>query len=332
MGKSLGYSDIDFDRPGRQVGFLDLPHSPDDDAWGTIRIPLAVIANGKGPTVILEGGNHGDEYEGPITLGELIRDLDPGMVSGRLIFIPAINLPAVEAGRRTSPIDGLNFNRTFPGDPLGSITQQISAYVNDTLFPLADAFIDLHSGGSSLMNIPSAIIEPADDPALLRRNVDAALAFGAPITVMIGNRGDPRTSTASAVRAGLVAIGTEMAGGGTVTLEALTICRRGVRSALAHLGVLPAAAAPRNEAAATFTIPDRGGHVLATAHGVFEPLHELGTKVSAGQPAGRIHDLADPGRPPRELAYAIDGTLYARRHPGKVRPGNCCAVVVVPFQ
>ncbi len=93
-----------------------------------IRIPLAVIANGTGPTVILEGGNHGDEYEGPIVIGELIRDLDPKSIQGRLICIPAINLPAVGAGQRVSPYDGLNLNRTFPGDPLGSITQQISSY------------------------------------------------------------------------------------------------------------------------------------------------------------------------------------------------------------
>jgi len=331
--KTIGYTGIDFDKPGRQVGFLDLPHSPHGDAWGTIRIPLAVIANGDGPTVILEGGNHGDEYEGPITLGELIRDLDPKSINGRLIFIPAINLPAVAAGTRTSPIDGLNFNRTFPGDPLGTPTQQISNWVNDLLFPLADAFIDLHSGGLSLQIIPSAIIEPAEDPAHLRRNVEAAVAFGAPMSVVIGNRGDPRTATASAVRAGLTAVGTEMAGAGTVTIEALALCRRGVRNVLAHLGVLPrpAAAAPA-AAPPVFEIPDRGGHLLATVDGVFEPFHELGTTVSAGQPAGRIHCLINPAQPPVELTYGVSGVLYGRRHPGRVTPGNCCAVVVIPFK
>src|SRR5262249_25331032 len=84
----------------------------------------SLISNGRGPTVIVEGGNHGDEYEGPIVLGELVCTLDPGAVSGRLIFIPAINLSAVAAARRTSPFDDLNFNRAFPGDPLGSPTQQ----------------------------------------------------------------------------------------------------------------------------------------------------------------------------------------------------------------
>jgi Succinylglutamate desuccinylase / Aspartoacylase family len=194
---------VEFDKPGKQTGFIEVPHSVHDDAWGVIPVPVAVISNGLGPTVILEGGNHGDEYEGPIVLGELIRTLDPRAVSGRLIFIPAINLPAVAAARRTSPIDDLNFNRAFPGDPLGSPTLQIVAYVNDVLFPMADAFLDLHSGGSSLMITPSAIIEPVADPTQHARNTAATLAFGASMTVAIDNRGDPRTATASAARATL---------------------------------------------------------------------------------------------------------------------------------
>ena len=121
---STAFATVDFDRAGKQVGFVMIPHSPHDDAWGATRVPVAVIKNGEGPTVVLEGGNHGDEYEGPIVLGELIRTLDPGAVSGRLIFIPAINLPAVAAARRASPFDDLNFNRAFPGDPLGSPTQR----------------------------------------------------------------------------------------------------------------------------------------------------------------------------------------------------------------
>jgi hypothetical protein len=100
---------VDFDKRGKQIGLLQVPHSVCDNAWGVIRVPIAVISNGSGPTVVLEDGNHGDEYEGPFVLGELVRTLDPGILSGRLIFIPAINLPAVAAAHRTSPLDDLNF-------------------------------------------------------------------------------------------------------------------------------------------------------------------------------------------------------------------------------
>ncbi len=329
---STAYTDIDFDRPGKQVGFVSIPHSPHEDAWGATRIPIAVIKNGDGPTAILEGGNHGDEYEGPIVLGELIRGLAPEEINGRLIILPAANAPAVAAGRRTSPVDGLNFNRTFPGDPIGSITQQISAFVSDRIFPLGDAFIDLHSGGSSLDIIPSAIIEPAPDAAHRRRNVAAVLAFDAPLTVVIDNLGDPRTSTAASVRAGLTTIGTEMGGGGTVSPEALKICRRGVRNVLAHLGILPHAAGREESPRRVLAIPGPAGYVFAGSDGVFESFHPLGTEVKAGEEAGRVHHLTDPARPPELLRFAADGILYGRRQPGRVVPGNCCLVVASEYR
>jgi len=329
---STARTTIDFDRNGKQIGFVDIPHSPHEDAWGATRIPLAVIKNGTGPTVILQAGNHGDEYEGPITLGELIRDLDPGAVNGRIIFLPAVNTPAVEAGRRTSPVDGLNLNRTFPGDAGGTITQQISAYVSSIILPLGDAFVDLHSGGSSLNILPSAIIEPAADPALRRRNIDAVLAFGAPLTVVIDNLGEPRTSTATAVRTGLVTIGTEMAGAGTVSIDALEICRRGVRNVLAHFGVLDGATAtPPAKPDAILRIPGHDGYVFATSAGVFEPFHALGAEVESGQEAGRIHNLIDPGRQPEVVRYGASGIVYGRRQPGRVVIGNCCVTVAAPY-
>ncbi|MDB5552600.1 MAG: succinylglutamate desuccinylase [Rhizobium sp.] len=323
---------VDFNKPGKQIGVFHVPFSSHDDAWGVVPVPVAVIKNGEGPTVILEGGNHGDEYEGPITLGELIRDLDPASISGRLIFIPAINQPAVLAAQRVSPIDGINMNRTFPGDALGTTTRQIAAFVNDVLFPMGDVFIDLHSGGSSLDIIPSAVIEPGKTPEQHAANVAAALAFGAPVTVVIDNRGDPRTATASAALAGMTVIGTEMAGGGTVSIDALALCRRGVRNVLAHLGVLPAGTATPLERQSSLYELSATAHVIADEDGVFEPQHRLGTEVSAGELAGRIHFITQPGRTPVDLHYRADGIVYGRRQPGRVRPGNCCVVVATPYE
>jgi predicted deacylase len=330
--KSTAFTNIDFDRPGKQVGFVAIPHSPHEDAWGHTRIPLAVIANGRGPTAILQGGNHGDEYEGPITLGEIIREFEPSNVNGRLIILPAVNTPAVAAGRRVSPVDGLNLNRTYPGDPAGTISQQISAYVSDVIYPLGDAFIDLHSGGSSLDIIPSAIVEPAPKPEHRRRNVAAVRAFGAPLTVVIDNLGESRTSTATAVRAGLTTVGTEMAGGGTVSRAALAICRRGVRNVLAHLGIIePSAAAPAPDTR-LLAIPGPPGFVFAESDGVFESFHDLGAEVRAGEAAGCIHHLIEPNRAPEVLRFSADGIVYGRRQPGRVVPGNCCLVVAAPYE
>src|SRR4030095_7055360 len=85
--RSTVFTDIDLDRSGKQIGFFYVPQSPHDDAWGAVPVPLAVIKNGTGPTVLIESGNHGDEYEGAIALGELIRALDPSEIQGRIIAL-----------------------------------------------------------------------------------------------------------------------------------------------------------------------------------------------------------------------------------------------------
>src|SRR5215470_8203715 len=101
--------EIDLDASGKQTGFLRLPYSVHRSAYGWIPIPIAQISNsggnGNGPKILLMAGNHGDELEGQVALGRLIRELDPGEVHGRLTILPSANFPAAMAGSRTSPLD-----------------------------------------------------------------------------------------------------------------------------------------------------------------------------------------------------------------------------------
>ncbi len=117
---------IPLDQDGVHHGFLKLPYSRDDSAWGSVMIPLTVIQNGTGKTALLTGANHGDEYEGPVVLQELAQSLSAEEVTGRLIIVPYFNTPAFHAGTRTSPIDRGNLNRAFPGRPDGTVTEKIA--------------------------------------------------------------------------------------------------------------------------------------------------------------------------------------------------------------
>ena len=105
---------VDFERDGVQHGFLRLPYSRDDSAWGAVMIPVTVAKNGKGPTALLTGANHGEEYEGPVALMDLASSIDASQLSGRVIIVPAMNYPAFRAATRTSPIDKGNLNRLVP--------------------------------------------------------------------------------------------------------------------------------------------------------------------------------------------------------------------------
>jgi len=112
---SQAYTIIDYEKNGKQLGTLDVPLSTNRSGWATLYVDIAVIKNGEGPTAVLFGGNHGDEYEGPTALMKLARRLTPDQITGRVIIVPALNPPAVQAGTRHSPIDGCNMNRAFPG-------------------------------------------------------------------------------------------------------------------------------------------------------------------------------------------------------------------------
>ena len=160
---------IDLAADGVQHGFLRLPYSRDDSAWGSVMIPLAVIRNGSGPTALFAGANHGDEYEGPLALQELALELDPSNVRGRVIIVPFMNYPAFRAGSRTSPIDRGNLNRTFPGRPDGTVTEKIADYFTRTLLPQSDLVLDFHSGGRTLDFVPFASIHHLPDAALQAR-------------------------------------------------------------------------------------------------------------------------------------------------------------------
>ena len=113
------HCEIDLDAQGKHAGYLRLPHSVHRSAYGWLPIPISSIRHGDGPVALVMAGNHGDEYEGQIIVSQLMREIEPDMVTGQLILLPMANFPAAEAGQRVSPLDNGNLNRSFPGEATG---------------------------------------------------------------------------------------------------------------------------------------------------------------------------------------------------------------------
>jgi len=156
-GDSMISCDIDLAEDGRHTGFLRVPHSTHVSAYGWIGLPIVSIRNGGGPVILLTAGVHGDEYEGQAALATLTRELAPEAIRGQVILLPMTNAPAARAGLRTSPVDGGNLNRLFPGNPRGTPSEMIAHYLETVLIPRADVMVDLHSGGSSLWYPPTLL-------------------------------------------------------------------------------------------------------------------------------------------------------------------------------
>jgi N-alpha-acetyl-L-2,4-diaminobutyrate deacetylase len=288
-------------------------------------IPIAVVRNGHGPTALLTGGNHGDEYEGPLALFDLANRLKPEMLTGRIIVVPAMNYPAFRAGTRTSPIDHGNLNRAFPGRPDGTVTEKIADYFQRVLLPLAGHVLDFHSGGRTLDFLPFAAAHELDDKAQEERCFAAVTAFGAPYSMRMREIDAAGMYDTAAESLGRVFVTTELGGGGTSTPATVAIARRGLDNFLVHAGILKGKVRPAETV--WLDMPSGDCFVFSEDDGVIEPLAGLGDIVRRDQPVARVYPVGRTGSAPTEYRARMDGLLTARHFPGLVKTGDCIAVV-----
>jgi N-alpha-acetyl-L-2,4-diaminobutyrate deacetylase len=321
---------LDFSADGEQHGFLKLPYSRDDSAWGAVMIPVTVIKRGDGPTVLLTGGNHGDEYEGPIALSKLASTLKAGDINGRVIVVPFMNFPAFQAGKRTSPIDAGNLNRSFPGRPDGTVTEKIADYFQRHVLPLADYVLDIHAGGRTLDFLPFAAIHLLPDAEQQARCEAAMRAFGAPYSMRMLELDSVGLFDSAVEEAGKVFVSTELGGGGSASASSVAVAERGVYGLLAHAGVLARETFDNGDVQRTTTLldmPDGSCYTTSEHSGLLEMCRDLGDIVQEGEVIARVYDATRTGTAPVEYRAKRGGLLAARHFPGLVQIGDTVAVV-----
>lgn len=331
MSSSPLVTDIDYSRPGKQLGNLGVPQSTNTSGWATEYIPIAVIGGGAGPTALLFGGNHGDEYEGPVTLMKMARALDPAHIRGRVIIMPMLNRPAIVAGTRLSPLDGKNMNRAFPGRPDDTITGQIAHYVSSVLFPLADIVVDIHSGGRSAHFLPSVNMHRVADDEQMRKMIAAAQAWGAPYVFIYRDVGGVGLLPGLAEQLGKLTLGTEMGSASQFGADILGITERGVWNVLRHAGILVDRPPDQPAPAQVVAADQDADYIMAPASGIFEPFCEMGAWIEAGQAVGQIHLVEQPFAAPLPVAARTSGMVMSRRAFPLTRQGDCVATLVRPF-
>ena len=305
-----------------------MPYSDDAHAYAVIPVPIAVLAGGPGPTVLLAGGVHGDEYEGPIALHRLLHTLDPAVLRGRLILLPALNLPAVRAARRTSPVDGANMNRAFPGHADGGPTAQIAYYVEHTLLPLCQAALDLHSGGAAAEYLPCAYVYAGGPMAAAKQAL--ADAFGAKLAMVVGATAETRSLSAACERQNVPMISAELGGGACVNAAALNVAETGISAVLRHLGLLPAQPGEPARRTSYVHVPDRSYFLMASSPGLFLPAAALGDEVAEGQHAGTLYDPENLAAAPIPVAFTKAGRVVTRRLPALTRRGDTLFTTAIP--
>lgn len=310
--------------PGRRLGAMQIEWSDNRHAYGLIPVPVAVVTGCPGPTVLLVAGTHGDEYEGQLVLQRLIRQVQPDELSGRLIILPALNLPAVLAAERVSPIDGLNLNRAYPGCPDGTPTRQIAHVVAEELLPVSEYALDLHSGGSTAVYLPSAYVYEGPSPERFHNKRKAAETLGMPWSIKVTPQNGTRTLSGLAEDMGLCAISTEIAGGGMVTPELTEQLFVGLMRLLHSWGVMKACGAWAGVSPTRWVQMRPGSTVYAAARGLFEARESLrlGNTVSAGDCVGRIYSVDDIHSQPTMVISPRSGIVGIIRRSPMVEPGD----------
>ena len=323
---------IDFDKPGKQFGHIQIPFSRDDAAMGSLMIPIVSIRGGKGPCLLLNAGSHGDEFEGQIALRNLAHELKPEAVSGQVILIPSLNLPAVLNNSRCSPLDDANMNRIFPGDAHGTISRKIAAYVYRTLIPRVDFVVDLHAGGRNYKCLCYPMMHRYPNAATTRATFGLLKAFQAPYGVVFDTEPDRDGMLDTAVEdLDKPFIAVELGGCGMVTPASIAIATRGVRNVLVHCGLTEGQIEPGEVQTQVLGVP-AGGFVAAEDHGIFEPLVDLGHEVRPEQAIGRLHSIHRPDRVPIVHRVEAGGRVLIRRTTGTTTHGDTLIVVAVPIE
>ncbi|WP_172123439.1 succinylglutamate desuccinylase/aspartoacylase family protein [Devosia sp. 919] len=322
---------LDLESPGRRDYFVALEH---DSIWGDHLIPLTVMVGPDakaGEGMVVFGSNHGNEYEGPVVIRHLLRDIDIGQVTGRIILVPVLNPAAFRAGTRDSTLDdGANLNRAFVDGAgttpaLGRITHRIARFVRQAIWPHVHIVIDLHAGGDVGRFAPGTSFHPIDDPVQGRRIEETARWFGTPIVIVYQNE-TPGLLPSEAESLGKITIGAELGWGSAVQANGVRWGKHGVLAAAMRNGLLDGRIEPidhhRDKTQLKAEMVDRACFTTTPFSGHYEPLLECGTRVSAGEVVGLVHDFERIDAPAWPARAGVDGVVIGQAWGARVRQGQ----------
>jgi N2-acetyl-L-2,4-diaminobutanoate deacetylase len=334
--KTVRPEDLDLDSPGRRDYWVALEH---DSIWGDHLIPLTVFVGPEakdGEGLVSFGSNHGNEYEGPVALKHLIREIDIQNVRGRMILIPVLNPAAFLSGTRESrQEDGVNLNRAFVDDAgkipaLAGITHRIAAFVREYIWPRVHIVLDLHSGGDVARFSICANFHPLEDEELSAKIEQTARWFGTP-SLMVYQNATRGLLPSEAERLGKITVGTELGWGKAVNPDGVRYGRQGVLAAAINNGIMHGKVEPiahhKDGTQQKLEMVSRECFTVAPFAGHYEPLVHCGTAVKKGQTVGLLHDFDRIDLDPWPCVAALDGVVLAQAWVAPVPKGQHIVVV-----
>ncbi|MBL8702738.1 MAG: succinylglutamate desuccinylase/aspartoacylase family protein [Alphaproteobacteria bacterium] len=304
-------------RPGAwSTGTLTLGHYPD----GPITTPVNILCGTRpGPVLWVQSAIHGAECGGALGLLRLFKRIDVRRMKGAIVGVMAANPTAFRVLGRNTPYDGENMNRLFEKPSRTGHSRQAAATLIETAMGVADAAMDMHSGGQDTV-VPFYSIYWEDGSPASKRGAELARATG---TKAIWNSTDAWLGGAmytAMTKRGKPAIIVECGSGGDLNDRDVGLHMGAIAGVAKAMGILPGRPKPASRILHVGTCDllynQRGGYFL--------PAVEVGAVVRKGQVIGR---LMDPhGRIVEELASPKRSYIAAlvREHRA-IHSGTMCA-------
>lgn len=326
----------------------DIPFKP---GRTPVRLPVTTALNGmdvnidvivhdgdsRGPTLTLQAGLHGNEWQHLDFFMRLDRDLPKLRFSGRVVLLPMVN--AVAFGTLTRNIqddsDAPDANRLFPGGPRPQVglAEQIATVLAEGVLKHTDYMLDFHLGiwGSTLGS--TIVGSDLTDEGVRSASRALAKAYGVPLvfnTKMLSVFPGPRAAQAYVGEVLRIPSCGSMLGGAGFAEDLedgwTDANYQGVLNVLRSLDMLEG----EPKLPERYLIYENVQRVNPRRGGLLVPVNrrdDFGRVVTAGELLGRVVSPFTL-EPIEDLVAPMDGFLayWARSYP--VNPGDWAFAVV----
>lgn len=287
------------------------------------RIPVLVAESRRpGPVVWLTACIHGDEVGGTAIVHDVFARLrKEGLSRGAVHAFPLINSMGFENVSRYINTDREDLNRCFPGDPKGSMGEQIARRLYDTIMKSEPSLvIDLHNDW--IQSIPYILLDPPQaypNARTERRTLELARATGLPLVEDSDVFHPLRNTLAGAiVDAGVPAFTIEAGGAYAVVEEGVVAGRDAVLSTLRSMEMIDwflPAGHPGTGAALRYT-----NRPLCSTSGLIRFDVQPGQEIRKGQILAQVFSAF--GSREEALLATADGFVLGLEDHARVLPGR----------
>ena len=317
MSKLLQIGSVSVERGSLGRGGIPV----DKDIRGVAADIPIIVCRGiqDGPVLWLNGATHGDEPEGAFSIFQLLELIDPEQLSGTIVGVPAINVPAFAAGTRGNPADTFSYdmNRIYPGSAEGYPTERTAWAHWTAMEPNCDLQVAIHSGGDH--SYLAHMIFACDNA----QSLELAGAMGPQWDLVFRAPTGAANPSSKIAELGKAGVTIELGGNcRSLTSDFHTIAADLTASyvnVLRHYGMI--------DGNAEYARAWRMGHqqvLLAPASGMFVGDADLHFEepVDANTLLGQIYNLY--GRVVAEVRAPCDGVVFGLRSRPSVAAGEWC--------